>query len=297
MIKRFWALVLCLVMIVSMSACRKKEVQTSSIRDGENLVITVFDVGKADAILIEVETTTILIDTGEDADQKKLLTELEERDIDHLDLLVITHYDKDHLGSADEILRTLKVDKILIPDYEGEGKAWEIFEKAIRGKDNVLKVSESITSVTITMDTQMNEASFTIYPAEDPEELMEKAQAKDKEFDNEMSLVCLLTYGDCRFLFTGDVEGKRLGQMLSSGTDWSADWIKLPHHGDYSKKLKSLLEETGASYGVISTSKQEPPEDKLLEALKELKIETYQTTQGDIVTICDGTTIQVVIKE
>lgn len=303
-IKRFWVSMLLVGMLLGLCSCGKNDPfgnrseETGVSRDNSGLCITVFDVGKADAILVEAEENTILIDTGEDADQGKLLKELEKRDIRYLDYLLITHFDKDHLGSADEILSELSVGTILIPDYVGEGQTWRDFIAVLESVDaeSMGNVQRIAAMAEIRLPGK-EEITWVIYPAEDPQALINKAQAKDKEYDNEMSLVSMLTYGECRFLFAADVEGKRLTQMLDAGTDWSADWIKLPHHGDYSKKLRNLLEATGAGYGIVSTSKQEPTEEKLISALKELKIELYETTKGDIVTMCDGVSIEVTVKK
>ena len=125
-----------------------------------------------------------------------------------------------------------------------------------------------------------------IYPAENPEQYMET----DQEYDNDLSLVCGLKFGERSFLFTGDIEKKRTSQILEDGLIAEFDWIKIPHHGNYRKSLKNLLETVHPQYAVISTSREEPPEEKMIRLLEDQAIE-YKITYEDVVTVCDGTKI------
>ena len=57
-----------------------------------------FQAGKADAFLLWNESGTVLIDTGESGFGKEILKKLQELGIQRLDYLIITHFDKDHVG-------------------------------------------------------------------------------------------------------------------------------------------------------------------------------------------------------
>ena len=62
-----------------------------------NLTITALSVGKADALVLKQAGHTVLIDTGEKDDGDKIVRFLKNRGIHSVDLLVITHFDKDHV--------------------------------------------------------------------------------------------------------------------------------------------------------------------------------------------------------
>lgn len=244
------------------------------------LKITAFSVGKADSILIQQADNTILIDTGEKEDGGKILEELSERKIDSLDYLIITHYDKDHVGSAAEILQNIPVETVLCPDYEGTREEYFAFLQEAQTQKNL----SYVTGIT---EFELGEMNMIIYPAENPEQYMET----DQEYDNDLSLVCGLKFGERSFLFTGDIEKKRTSQILEDGLIAEFDWIKIPHHGNYRKSLKNLLETVHPQYAVISTSREEPPEEKMIRLLKEQSIQYKITYDEDVVTVCDGTKI------
>ena len=125
--------------------------------------------------------------------------------------------------------------------------------------------------------------------ADDPAEI----QDTDGEYDNDMSLVAKVICGEKKFLFTGDIEKTRIAQMLDSGEDWTADWIKMPHHGRYQKKVEKLLEAVNPFYAVICDGEDQPAEEETLDALKKRQIKEWETADGTVVTITDGKNIKV----
>lgn len=241
--------------------------------EGE-LVITAFSVGKADALLVQTEEQVIMIDTGEEADGPYLVRELTMRGISKIDLLLITHFDKDHVGGAAYLVDHLEVASVRMPDYEGDRPEYQAFLKSLEGHSDVARLS-NIYQYTA------GALSCTIYPAEDPEEILDM----DDEYDNDLSLVASLTYQDSRFLLTGDIEKTRIAQMLESDIDWQHDWIKMPHHGRYQKALKKLLEAVQPNIAVICCSEEEYAEEKTLDLLKEQQVEVWDTAKESVVTI------------
>lgn len=273
--------VIVLLMLCSLllTGCNR-EITNNPSEEQSLLKITAFSVGKADSILIQHAENTILIDTGEKEDGGKIRKELSERSIDSLDYLVITHYDKDHVGSAAEILQNIPVETVLCPDYEGTREEYFAFLQEVHEHSNFSYVTE-ITEL------ELGEMHLTIYPAENPEQYVET----DKEYDNDLSLVCSLKFGEKSFLFTGDIEKKRTNQMLEEGILEEHDWVKIPHHGNYRKSLKNLLETIHPQFAVISTSIEEPAEEKMIKFLEEQSIQYAITYDEDVVTVCDGTKI------
>lgn len=256
----------------------------------QKLVVTNLDVGKADSAVIEYGDTVGLIDTGTADAFGTIDSFLNENGITEIDYMILTHYDKDHIGSATEIMDSYDVVNIYLPDYESEKKLYEPLMDAVKDRDDVFFVSDPLS-------LSYDELKIEILPAEDPEELMDIGE----KIDNNMSLVCMMTYGRNDLLFTGDVEKERIKQMVKSAEDGEevldCDWIKIPHHGKYQKKEKDLIEAATPAYSVISTSKEEPPAEELLELLKEENVKNFDTSDGNVVTVCDGAAISVQIPE
>lgn len=255
------------------------------LEEMEAMVLTALPVGKADALILQEGDTAILIDTGEEEDGVFIEQELKKRGIQSLDLLLITHFDKDHVGSASYLMEAMEIEKVYMPDYEGEREEYQRFLKSLEGYTEVYRISEI-------EELQFGDLQMTIYPAENPQALLEGKG----EIDNDMSLVSSICYGQKKFLLTGDIEKKRIGQMLDSSMDWKHDWIKMPHHGKYQKAVKKLLEAVQPELAVVCCSEREAMEEKTKLLLEELDISVWDTTSSAIVTICDGKSIEVQAK-
>ena len=252
------------------------------------LTITALPVGKADALILKTDDWAAMIDTGEERDGSYICETLEAAGIDHLNLLLITHFDKDHVGNAAELLETVGADQVLMPDYEGTRPEYAAFLSSLEAHPET-EVQRITGTETLEIPTGSVNTSLTIYAADDPAEI----QDTDGEYDNDMSLVAKVICGEKKFLFTGDIEKTRIAQMLDSGEDWTADWIKMPHHGRYQKKVEKLLEAVNPFYAVICDGEDQPAEEETLDALKKRQIKEWETADGTVVTITDGKNIKV----
>ena len=60
--------------------------------------------------------------------------ELHENRISQIDLLIVTHFDKDHIGGVPEVLESVSVLRVIEPDYEPENpeaKAYTAYRAAL----------------------------------------------------------------------------------------------------------------------------------------------------------------------
>ncbi|QWD68797.1 DNA internalization-related competence protein ComEC/Rec2 [Polynucleobacter sp. VK25] len=77
------------------------------------------DIGQGTAVLIETANRRLLYDTGpiqgkkDDAGQRIILPYLRGRGIDHIDRMVISHSDSDHVGGAATLLKHIQFDSML----------------------------------------------------------------------------------------------------------------------------------------------------------------------------------------
>jgi len=72
-----------------------------------------FNIGKADSIIIRNKNKYIMIDTGYEENHTEILSYLEKHNITKIDYLIITHFDKDHVGSASYIIDNIEVSNVL----------------------------------------------------------------------------------------------------------------------------------------------------------------------------------------
>lgn len=246
------------------------------------LKVSLLKVGKADAIVVQLGTQTMVIDTGEEEDGTELVKFLEKQGVSKVDILIITHFDKDHVGGADTLVEAIEIGEVLLPDYEGEGTEYLDFMNALESRD--IAPQRLTQPVELTLGT----ASVLVEPPQDC-----TAKPDTADIDNNLSLITTITYGENRLLFAGDAEKSRLREWLSGETAVDCDFLKVPHHGVYNKALEELLATVTPEYAVICSSAKNPAEQKTLEVLEQYQVRTLQTKDGNIIVTCDGNRLEV----
>ena len=237
-------------------------------KDKGDLVVTFIDVGKGDCILIEHYGQTVMIDTGYEKTSSDVLTFLKNSGVEKLDHLIITHYDKDHVGGAAAIVQAIDVGTVYLPAYEGRGFAFKSFINAVREKN--------IRAVTITEDTDITigECVLTIF-ASDIEYINEKGEEGN---DNDCSLVISAVFDKDRYLFAGDLERDGIDSFLAGGRG-SFDVVKMPHHGEKEKNSEEFISAVAPKIAVITDSREESAGGKLVKLLEENKCAVYRTAE------------------
>lgn len=253
--------------------------ETSSLNP---LTLQVLKVGKADAMVLTCGDAVMVIDCGEKEDGEEVLDYLSQKGAGKVDILLITHFDKDHVGGADTVVEGIPVDRILMPDYEETGKQYREFVDAL---DNIGKEPERVTEV---LNLQLGDAAVKVEPPASYE-----IPDTDDEYDNNFSLITTVDLGKNRLVFTGDIEEERISQWLDGGTVQKCDVLKIPHHGFYNEPLEEMVGIMQPSYAVICDSEKNPAEKKTVSMLEEKGAQCLQTKDGDITIVCDGENIEV----
>ena len=236
--------------------------------------ITVMDIGKADCILIKLQDKAIMIDTGLDKCGASIVDRLKENNIDFLEYLILTHMDKDHIGGADKIIDNIKINNLIQADYIKESKQYNQYKESV--KENNVKPVLLHKKISI----EINDAEINIYPAE-------KDYYKQS---NDYSIIVELKYGNYNFLFAGDAEDERIKEFLNNN-DTKYTFVKIPHHGKYDSMSETFIKSISPSYAAITCSKENVPDDELLNILKKNNVKTYLTSDGEIEIKTDGKSI------
>ncbi len=243
-----------------------------------DMTVTVLNTGKSDCILIRTGNHLAVIDTGEKADADAVNAAIRSTGTKTVDVLVLSHFDKDHIGAAEKVLKKNKVLQILEPDYAKESDTADDLKKMMK--------KNGYTPVTVREETvfTLDDTVFTVYPA--------LKQEYGEEDSNVFSLVVRAVHGDNVFLFTGDAEGARLAE-LTEVLPAGCTFLKVPHHGVYDNFTYDFLKHVSPAYAVITCSGSERPDAKLLKILEETETETYLTLSGAVIAVSDGKTISV----
>ncbi len=242
-----------------------------------NLTVSILKVGKADAIICLSGNHTLIIDTGEDEDGAEILEFLENHGVKKVDTLLITHFDKDHVGGADTLINAIPIKRVLLPDYLGDNKEYEEF---IRALDDARITPEFVTSSRTLL---LGIAHVTVYPPASYE-----IPDTEDEYDNNLSLVATLEHGNNRFFFAGDVEEDRINELIAEGIIEHFDFLKVPHHGTFSTSFDNFFRLIYPTYAVICDSDKHPADEDTINLLKKYGAEVAETKNGDITVFSDG---------
>ena len=114
---------------------------------------------------------------------------------------------------------------------------------------------------------------------------------------NNYSIVTKLTYGNNRFLFTGDAEKEGENEMLSKGYDLSCDILKLGHHGSSTSTTNKFLTAASPAVAIVSCGKDNDyghPHKETMNKLNNNHITVYRTdSDGTILAETDGNTYSI----
>ncbi len=252
-----------------------------------NLKVVFFDVGQGDAIFIETpEGIQILIDGGS---SKKILGKLSEEMPfwdKTLDLVILTHPEKDHLGGLNYVLRRYEVENILWTGILRDTKTFEYWQENLENEKANEIIAEEGQRI------KAGEAQISIfYP-------FESLAGKEYKDSNDTSIIARLIFGKNSFLFTGDATKKTEKELLAQEFKLNSDVLKAGHHGSKTSSSGGFLENVIPKIAVISCGKNNPyghPHQDVLNNLEEFAIKVLRTDErGDIKIISDGEDLKIV---
>ena len=273
--ERIMMIIIFLIIIISIVFIYKKQ----NLNNSYNFKIYFFNAGKADAILLSKNEKYIMIDTGEQSLSDDILKYFKNNNITKLEYLIITHFDKDHVGSASSIIDNIEIGEVLQSNVPKESIYYNNYLTSLSEKE--------ITPITVSEDYLITLEDLEI-TVNGPKKIY------DNNESNNSSLIVSITNGDNKFLFMGDAENARIKDYINSYTE-TYDFIKIPYHGNYLKRIDDLLDVVNPNYGVMTCSASEGCEDETLEVLNNYNIKYYMTKNGSISVLSDGNNI--VIKQ
>ena len=255
---------LVLALLLSLTGCGRADAGANS------MTVLYLDVGKADCTVLTDGAHTVLIDCAETDDSETILSVLKENRISQIDLLIVTHFDKDHIGGVPEVLSSFSVLCVIEPDYEPENPEAEAYTAYRAALDRAGLTPEVISD---SLDVTFDEMQLSILGA--------GGAVYEKNVDNNNSLVVTVAHCGNRFFFAGDIEKQRIADLLEAGVT-SCDVLKVPHHGVYSKQLPALFAALGVKDAVITCSEKNPADKETVDGLDALGCRVWQTVNGTV---------------
>ena len=241
-----------------------------------DIQINFVDVGQGDStFIITPKNKTILIDGGGsntgsfDVGENTLLPYILDKGYNKIDLMIISHFDSDHVGGLLTILEEIKVEKVLIAKQEEQSENYKRFLNIVKEKNIPVIIGKEGEKINIEKDLYLD----ILFP--------ESEQIEENMINNN-SLVFNMHYNNFSMLFTGDIEEiaeKRIIEITNKSR-LKADIIKIPHHGSKTSSTRELLERVLPKIALIGVGKDNlfgHPSSETIDKLNELKIKTYRT--------------------
>lgn len=244
-----------------------------------SLTVHFLDVQHADSIFLACEGEYALVDAGYPESGDKVISYLREQGVEELDLVVGTHPHGDHIGGIPSVLKAIPTQTV-----------WSSQLPYVN--DYVRNFTDAATSTGAELCYPRPGEQFQLGGA-----TIDVIGPLNLEYEdaNDLSLVLMVTYGDTRFLLTGDMEELAERELLDAGVDLKADVLKVGHHGSYSSTCYRFLREVAPSFGVISLGANNEyghPHSAPLSRLQDADVTILRTDHlYDIVAYSDGETV------
>ena len=215
------------------------------------------DVGQGDAVLVRSTAETALIDAGPDPGLiEKCLRTL---GIDRVDLLVLTHFDLDHVGGASALVG--RADRVLIGPSDGPD-ADELAATLRAGGARVEEVSAGATGT-------LGELRWSVLWPRSPLRGIEPGNAASIAISFEGVAAGDQGCGCLSSLFLGDLDDQAQALLIATGRVRPVDIVKVAHHGssDQDGRLYARLRATIGLIGVGAENTYGHPTRETLDAL------------------------------
>lgn len=194
----------------------------------------------------------ILIDTGDDKD---LITYLKKQGIKKIDLIIISHSDRDHNGQLQNLIKNFKIKTIMISEYDQQTKS--IIPKSklkILKKGQVVKIGKIIINCL--------------------------APLKNYQNTNENSLVIILIIKNIKILFTGDIT-KNVEEELIKKYQINVDILKVAHHGSNTSSSQIFLQKIKFKTAIAMNGYQNNYQFPNQEVIERFKNYSFHNTKNE----------------
>lgn len=232
------------------------------------------DVGQGDATVIRSAGRVAVVDVGPEAVPVDAC--LDDLGIDRIDLLVLTHFDLDHVGGVDAVVG--RVDRVLVgPPADAADR--RVLDALAAGGAAVSQVARGVAG---TLGDLRWEVMWPPPTGVDP--------------GNEASVVLAFRgVGACpdgclSAVMLGDLGEQAQARLLGGARLDTVDVVKVAHHGsaDQSTELYGRLSATVGLIGVGADNDYGHPSDRVLEILDASGTAAFRTDRHGLVLVAPG---------
>lgn len=288
----------------------------------DEMSVHFLNVGKADCAYIKCKNVNILIDAADKEPGNVVVEYLKSQKLEKLDMVIMSHPHRDHIGQMANVINEFKVDKFIdvkmTKDIIPITLSYEKMLKAL--------INKKVPVEFVSAGKKLNIGDLKI-------SILGPVRL-NKENINDNSIVMKVVYKNVSFLFTGDASKteendiikhyglydsrreklinklsnkynsyekiSRLKISNKSKNVLKSDVLKVGHHGSNSSSTHRFLELINPKYAVISTVSKETMgmssgwRWRSLERLQKYCSKIYKTYEsGNVIFLTDGKNIKV----
>lgn len=262
-----------------------------NLNEQKFLEVVFFDVGQGDAIFIEDHKGhQVLIDGGPDSTiLEKLNQEMPFWDRS-LDLIILTHPEKDHMSGLIEVLKRYDVEYVLWTGVIRDTSEYKKWKNILADKEIVIKTAKIGQKITLQSSDLYNIFIEILYP-------LENLKGQEFKNNNNTSIVSRLVFNETSFLFPGDIYKSVENKLIDEDIYIDSDVLKISHHGSKTSTSENFIKEVSPQIAVIQVGKNNSyghPREETLTNLEKFGIKILRTDkQGDIKIISNGKNIKI----
>jgi competence protein ComEC len=238
----------------------------SAARADGKLHVDFLDVGQGDSALVTMpDGATLLIDGGgrpnidwqtsdgvergekferdtRSIGERVVSEYLWARGLDHIDYILPTHADADHIDGLNDVARNFKVRGALVsrtPAADAEYIRFAQTMKAANVPIERIGAGDTLRFGEVAIDV--------LWPL--------PADNNDAPWRNNDGTVLQIRYGNQTFLFTADIEKEAERGILNEGADLRSSIVKVAHHGSRTSSTPDFIAATHAPLAIISVGR------------------------------------------
>jgi len=264
-----------LILIILLTANFLAGLVFFDLKNSNAVKVNFYDIGQGDGMMIEAgNNIQVIIDGGAtDKMVEKIGQDLPFYDR-KIELMIMTHPDKDHLGGLMDVLKYYQVEQVLITGIKCETAICREWDKIIEEKNIPVKIARAGQIINLGGETYLGILS--------PRENLSGQKFKN---DNGTSIVAKLISNGRSALFTGDIGFKVENKLMESGANLNSDILKISHHGSKYATSSEFLEAVSPETAVISVGKNSygHPAEELLSRIDDYGAAVKRTDlDGDV---------------
>lgn len=241
------------------------------------------NVGSADACYIKCGDKNILIDGGTSLTSDKLCAYLKRNGCTHLDAVIASHPDSDHIGGIASVIDAFGADVIYESNLH-ENLIPDTFEYK-RYQNSIIENNADVITPKIPSSEKIGDVTLNFI-----------SPTASYDTTNDCSLVVKLEYKEISALFTGDISKDVEENLINSNLELKSNILKVSHHGSKTASTEDFLQSVSPQISVVSVGIYDNtlPDGVTMARINKYSGALYRTDRDRTVIInSDGKTLDV----